>query len=92
MVTNWGASCRRRWPNERRSRSPVSPDKPRPGSSWADGTNWSDAAATQRVYEYAVEPAVLQNLPDRALLLATPSPAGPQLRAAGRDPIAGSVG
>jgi hypothetical protein len=33
------------------------------GTSWADGTNWSDATATQRVYEYAVEPAVLQNLP-----------------------------
>ena len=31
--------------------------------SWADGTSWSDAAANQRVYEYAVEPAVLQNLP-----------------------------
>jgi hypothetical protein len=29
--------------------------------SRADGTNWSDAASVQRVYEYAVEPAVLQN-------------------------------
>jgi hypothetical protein len=50
------------------------------GSSSADGTSWSDATATQRVYEYAVEPAVLQNLPDHALLLATPGPAGPQLQ------------
>jgi hypothetical protein len=33
------------------------------------GTSWSDAASTQRVYEYTVEPAVLQNLPDNALLL-----------------------
>ncbi len=37
--------------------------------SWATGTNWSDAADRQRVYEYAVEPSVLQNLPDQALLL-----------------------
>jgi hypothetical protein len=43
--------------------------------SEADGTNWSDAASTQRVYEYTVEPAVLQNLPDNALLLAA-RPAG----------------
>ena len=39
--------------------------------SWAEGTNWSNAAASQRVYEYTVEPAVLQNLPDQALLLVT---------------------
>ncbi len=43
--------------------------------SETDGTNWSDATSTQRVYEYAVEPAVLQNLPDNALLL-TARPAG----------------
>lgn len=39
--------------------------------SRTDGTSWSDAQATQRVYEYQVEPAVLQNLPDNALLLVT---------------------
>jgi hypothetical protein len=38
--------------------------------SQADGASWSDAAAMQRVYEYAVEPTVLQQLPDNALLLA----------------------
>jgi hypothetical protein len=32
-------------------------------SSRADGTSWSETADRQRVYEYAVEPAVLQNLP-----------------------------
>lgn len=37
--------------------------------SEADGTSWSDTASTQRVYEYTVEPGVLQNLPDNALLL-----------------------
>jgi len=47
------------------------------GRSWADGTSWSDATSTQRVAGYAVEPAVLQNLPDHALLLATRGPAGP---------------
>jgi hypothetical protein len=35
----------------------------------ADGTSWSDAASAQRVYEYAVEPRALQDLPDYALLL-----------------------
>jgi hypothetical protein len=54
--------------------------------SWADGTNWSEAAATQRVYEYAVEPTVLQNLPDHALLLTTRGPSGPALRAVECDP------
>ena len=43
--------------------------------SESDGTSWSDAASTARVYEYTVEPAVLQNLPDNALLLAS-CPAG----------------
>ncbi len=56
------------------------------GQSWADGTSWSDATATQRVYEYAVEPAVLQNLPDHALLLAARGPAGPHLQAVECDP------
>ncbi len=37
----------------------------------AEGTNWSEAAAAQRVYEYAVEPRTLQDLPDYALLLVT---------------------
>jgi hypothetical protein len=38
--------------------------------SWTGGTSWSDAASVQRVYEYIVEPGVLQNLPENALLLA----------------------
>jgi hypothetical protein len=54
--------------------------------SQSDGTSWSDAAATQRVYEYAVEPAVLQNLPDHALLLTARGPSGPRLRAVECDP------
>lgn len=41
--------------------------------SRTEGTSWSDADTTQRVYEYAVEPTVLQNLPDNALLLVTRS-------------------
>jgi hypothetical protein len=54
--------------------------------SWASGSNWSDSATTQRVYEYVVEPTVLQSLPDQALLLAVRGPAGPQLRAVECDP------
>ena len=54
--------------------------------SQADGTTWSSAAATQRVYEYAVEPAVLQNLPDHALLLVTRGPGGPALQPVECDP------
>jgi hypothetical protein len=56
------------------------------GSSVSDGTSWSDAASLQRVYEYAVEPAVLQNLPDHALLLAARGPDGRSLRAVECDP------
>ncbi|MBV9450729.1 MAG: hypothetical protein JO345_33045 [Streptosporangiaceae bacterium] len=47
--------------------------------SESDGQNWSDATSTQRVYEYSVEPTVLQNLPDNALLLAA-RPAGTSLQ------------
>jgi hypothetical protein len=43
-------------------------------TSQADGREWSDAASWQRVYEYAVEPAVLQELPENALLLTGRSP------------------
>ena len=46
---------------------------------------------TQRVYEYAVEPTVLQNLPDHALLLAVRGPAGPQLQAVECDPAIASL-
>jgi len=54
--------------------------------SSADGTSWSDTQATQRVYEYAVEPAVLQGLPDHALLLVDRSAQGLRLRAVECDP------
>ena len=57
-------------------------------ASWsqADGTNWSEAEARQRVYEYAVEPTALQNLPDYALLLADRSGSTLRLRAVECDP------
>jgi hypothetical protein len=54
--------------------------------SWAESTNWNNAAASQRVYEYAVEPAVLQNLPDQALLLVTRGSGGPVLSSVECDP------
>jgi hypothetical protein len=44
--------------------------------SFAEGTNWSDADTSQRVYEYAVEPVTLQHLPDHALLLIETRPEG----------------
>ena len=37
--------------------------------STATGTNWSEASSMERVYEYAVEPRVLQELPEYALIL-----------------------
>jgi hypothetical protein len=43
-------------------------------ASRSEGTEWSDAASWQRVYEYAVEPSVLQDLPENALLLTGRSP------------------
>ncbi|GIF49357.1 hypothetical protein DFJ67_2179 [Asanoa ferruginea] len=52
----------------------------------ADGTNWSDAEATQRVYEYAVEPRVLQDLPDHALLLVRGDGQGEIVQAVEVDP------
>jgi hypothetical protein len=58
------------------------------GTNWseADGTNWSDAEARQRVYEFAVEPTVLQNLPDYALLLADRTGRELRLRTVECDP------
>lgn len=54
--------------------------------SWAEGTNWSNADTTQRVYEYTVEPTVLQNLPDYALLLVIRGDSGPVLQPVECDP------
>jgi hypothetical protein len=48
------------------------------------GENWSDARNVQRVYEYQVEPAVLQTLPDDALLL--PSQRARDVQAVECDP------
>jgi hypothetical protein len=58
------------------------------GTNWSqgDGTNWSDAQARQRVYEFAVEPTILQGLPEHALLVTDRSGAGPRLQAVECDP------
>jgi len=55
-------------------------------TSQADGTSWSETATRQRVYEYAVEPTALQNLPEYALLLADRSGRALQLHAVECDP------
>jgi hypothetical protein len=57
-------------------------------ASWsqADGTSWSEAETRQRVYEYTIEPTVLQNLPEYTLLLADRSSPTLQLHAVECDP------
>jgi hypothetical protein len=57
-----------------RSRSRATTRNWSTATSWAHQTNWSDAETKQRVYEYTVEPTVIQNLPDHALLLTTGAP------------------
>src|SRR5450756_2074245 len=52
----------------------------------SDGASWSTAQSTQRVYEYAVEPVVLQHLPDGALLFPARGTASPGLLAVECDP------
>ena len=52
----------------------------------SEGANWSNAQNTQRVYEYAVEPTILQNLPDNALLLPAHGTAGSDIAAVECDP------
>jgi hypothetical protein len=54
--------------------------------SQAKGTNWSDAQAVQRVYEYAVEPRVLQDLPEYAMLLVKGEGRGSVVQAVEVDP------
>jgi hypothetical protein len=54
--------------------------------SWAHGSNWSNAKATERVYEYTVEPTVLQSLPDHAMLLVNRGAPGPDLHSVECDP------
>jgi hypothetical protein len=58
------------------------------GTNWSQGqgTNWSDAQARQRVYEFAVEPTVLQGLPEHALLVADRAGKSLRLRAVECDP------
>ena len=55
-------------------------------TSTATGTTYSDATSMQRVYEYAVEPAVLQGLPEQALLLVDHGPHGAVVQALDCNP------
>jgi hypothetical protein len=54
--------------------------------SVAQGSNWSDAQAAQRVYEYAVEPRVLQDLPEYAMILVKGEGRGSVVQAVEVDP------
>ncbi len=54
----------------------------------SSGTNWSNTEGKQRVHEYRVEPEVIKNLPDYALLLVEPTGDGKprQIRAVEVNP------
>ncbi|MEU4241967.1 hypothetical protein [Actinoplanes sp. NPDC026619] len=54
--------------------------------STANGTNWSDASSVQRVYEYALEPRVLQDLPEYAMILVKGQGRGSVIQAVEVDP------
>ncbi|MEV4343668.1 hypothetical protein AB0J83_04225 [Actinoplanes sp. NPDC049596] len=54
--------------------------------STAQGTNWSDASSAERVYEYTVEPRVLQDLPEYAMVLVKNEGAGSVVQAVEVDP------
>ncbi|MEY9861711.1 hypothetical protein ABH935_007354 [Catenulispora sp. GAS73] len=60
--------------------------------TWAHSTTasntdtWSDAQSTQRVYEYTVEPRVLQQLPDYAMVLVEHAADGVQVKAVEINP------
>ncbi|MEY9861462.1 hypothetical protein ABH935_007103 [Catenulispora sp. GAS73] len=52
----------------------------------SDSRTWSDAETRTRIYEYAVEPAVLQQLPDYAMVLVEHTAAGVQVKAVEINP------
>ncbi|XVV12520.1 hypothetical protein ACQP2X_48370 [Actinoplanes sp. CA-131856] len=54
--------------------------------STARGTNWSDASSAERVYEYTVEPRVLQDLPEYAMVLVKNEGASSVVQAVEVDP------
>ena len=54
--------------------------------STANGTNWSDSAAVERVYEYVLEPRVLQDLPEYAMILVKNEGRGSVVQAVEVDP------
>lgn len=54
--------------------------------STANGTNWSNAATTERVYEYVLEPRVLQDLPEYAMVLVKNEGSGSVVQAVEVDP------
>ncbi|WP_250000130.1 hypothetical protein [Actinoplanes sp. M2I2] len=54
--------------------------------STAKGTNWSEAASAQRVYEYVLEPRVLQDLPEYAMILVKNEGRGSVVQAVEVDP------
>ncbi|MEU8816127.1 hypothetical protein [Actinoplanes sp. NPDC048796] len=54
--------------------------------STARGTNWNDASSAERVYEYTIEPRVLQDLPEYAMVLVKNEGTGSVVQAVEVDP------
>jgi hypothetical protein len=80
---SWAQSDTRAWTTER---------------SWgrtestAQTENWSDATTQQRVYEHAVEPRTLQQLPDYAMVLVEHGQDGVRVRAVDVNPELAGMG
>lgn len=74
---SWGKSDSQSWNTERNWNRTLSD---------AHGTNWSNAKSRQRVYEHTVEPRVMQQLPDYAMVLTEHLPTGVRVRALDINP------
>lgn len=80
---SWAQSDTRAWTTERSWGRTVSE---------AETENWSDATTQQRVYEHAVEPRTLQQLPDYAMVLVEHTQNGVQVRAVDVNPELAGLG
>lgn len=74
---NWGTSDSTAWDVGRNWNRTVTE---------SNGSNWSDAETRQRVFEHVVEPRILQQLPDYAMVLTEHAPDGLKVRGVEIDP------
>ncbi|HEY3868924.1 MAG TPA: hypothetical protein VGM10_11265 [Actinocrinis sp.] len=80
---SWAQSDTRAWTTERSWGQTVSA---------AQSENWSDSTTQQRVYEHAVEPRTLQQLPDYAMVLVEHAHDGVRVRAVDVNPEIAGMG